>query len=55
MATANIKFPDPLTGVPEQDLENLRNYQVYLANELNYLLNNLDSDNIIQEEKNNGD
>jgi hypothetical protein len=51
MATAKIKYPDKLTGDATIDLEAIRNYQYYLASELNYLLNNLDDENIIKEDK----
>lgn len=54
MATANLKYPDELTGDEKVDIGALRQYMYYIASELNYLLNNLDDENIIKEE-NNGD
>lgn len=47
MATVKIKSPKSLTGNTSVDMQEMRNYQVYLASQLNYILNNLDEENLL--------
>lgn len=47
MATVKIQSPKALTGITSVDLEQLRAHQQYMVNQLNYILNNLDSENIL--------
>lgn len=47
MATVKIKSPKSLTGDNNIDIQEMRNYQVYLASQLNYVLNNLDEENML--------
>ena len=47
MASINIKNPKQLTGDNNVDLQEMRSYLTYLVGQLNYILNNLDEDNII--------
>ena len=51
MATVKLKSTPEMTGNPNIDVLSLQAHQKYLINQLNYILNNLDSDNIIEETK----
>lgn len=46
MATVKLKSPKALTGNNQVDLAELRAHQVYLTQQLNHILNNLDEENI---------
>lgn len=49
MATVKLQSPKALTGIASVDLEQLRAHQQYMVNQLNYILNNLDSENMLLE------
>lgn len=51
MATVKLKQPPAPTGVSEVDITELYNHQRYLIGEMNYILNNLDEDNMITEQE----
>ena len=47
MAAVKLRVPKGLTGNAETDIAELRAHQQYVVNELNYILNNLDDENIL--------
>ncbi|MCR5703009.1 MAG: hypothetical protein K6G85_00185 [Eubacterium sp.] len=50
MAAIKLNRPPEQTGDVQTDLGNIIGYLDYLARQLNYVLNNLDEENIISKE-----